>query len=105
MAVLRPLIIPFAVTVVVFAAALTPRHASALTRHDFPEGFVFGAGTSANQVRSAQHMLNPAPSEELNLSTTSGGRRSSRGWKEAQHLGHLHPPRYVQSGPSLATSK
>jgi beta-glucosidase len=50
MAALRPLIFPFAVTVVVFAAALTPRHAAALTRHDFPEGFVFGAGTSANQV-------------------------------------------------------
>jgi beta-glucosidase len=52
--VLTPPIFPFAVTVVVvFAAAaafLAPKHASALTRHDFPEGFVFGAGSSANQV-------------------------------------------------------
>jgi hypothetical protein len=32
------------------AAIVVPRSASAITRHDFPEGFVFGAGSSAFQV-------------------------------------------------------
>ncbi|KAM0854303.1 hypothetical protein ACQ4PT_050526 [Festuca glaucescens] len=53
MAVLTPPIFPLSISIVVFAAAaaaiLTLKHASALTRHDFPDGFVFGAGTSAYQ--------------------------------------------------------
>jgi hypothetical protein len=35
------------------AAASVARSAEAITRRDFPEGFVFGAGTSAYQVRAA----------------------------------------------------
>ncbi|KAM0854302.1 hypothetical protein ACQ4PT_050526 [Festuca glaucescens] len=57
MAVLTPPIFPLSISIVVFAAAaaaiLTLKHASALTRHDFPDGFVFGAGTSAYQVEGA----------------------------------------------------
>jgi hypothetical protein len=33
-----------------FLLAVVPRSASAITRRDFPEGFVFGAGSSAFQV-------------------------------------------------------
>jgi hypothetical protein len=52
MAVLSLMIFRLSISVVVVFAAtvLAPKHASALTRHDFPDGFVLGAGTSAYQV-------------------------------------------------------
>jgi beta-glucosidase len=37
--------------VLLLAVVVAPRSASAITRRDFPEGFVFGAGSSAFQVR------------------------------------------------------
>jgi hypothetical protein len=47
---------PFIVVVFLLLAAAA-RDASALTRHDFPEGFVFGAGTSAFQVPSTPRLI------------------------------------------------
>ncbi|KAM0854304.1 hypothetical protein ACQ4PT_050526 [Festuca glaucescens] len=64
MAVLTPPIFPLSISIVVFAAAaaaiLTLKHASALTRHDFPDGFVFGAGTSAYQAQRQRMEGSPA---------------------------------------------
>ncbi|XP_066159983.1 probable inactive beta-glucosidase 33 isoform X1 [Oryza sativa Japonica Group] len=41
------------IVVVFLLLGAVAREASALTRHDFPEGFVFGAGSSAFQVEGA----------------------------------------------------
>ncbi|OEL29194.1 Beta-glucosidase 32 [Dichanthelium oligosanthes] len=45
-----------------FLLAVVPRSASAITRRDFPEGFVFGAGSSAFQVEGAAAEDGRAPS-------------------------------------------
>jgi len=40
----------FFLLAVIAGGVVVPRSASAITRRDFPEGFVFGAGSSAFQV-------------------------------------------------------
>ncbi|KAG2636140.1 hypothetical protein PVAP13_2NG427000 [Panicum virgatum] len=46
----------------VITAGVVPRSANAITRRDFPEGFVFGAGSSAFQVEGAAAEDGRAPS-------------------------------------------
>jgi beta-glucosidase len=44
------IMLPWLLVFLLAAAIVVPRSASAITRRDFPEGFVFGAGSSAFQV-------------------------------------------------------